>query len=682
MTASDLIDTDKFKELRKVDPIKAKNLKKKLRKKKSKQKNKENTNDKLNDVNKNEQNINGPNYDSYVEYVEEDIDEGILEQFEDVYKKFHVSKEVDDDNEYKLKGKKKISFNDFYSDDEEEDEEEDDDDEEGKKKKEKGISKKQLKLLKRPSIFKLKEFAKKPELVDIWDTTSSDPFFYVWLKCLKNCVPVPQQWCQKRKYMHAKRGIEKLPYKLPPYIEDTKISEIRQAIKEKEEQKSLKQKLRERVRPKLHTMDIDYQTLHDAFFKYATKPKLVKFADVYYEGKEFELKTKKFRPGVISEKLRKALNIEPNDPLPWLVNMKKYGLPPSFPYLNIPSLNNLSQEQPTGVVGTGSNTIGLGVNTDISNNNNNNNIGKNIDQQQQTQNDGSKMKYENVDESGNIIYGSFISHRMNENNNTYPEDFLWKEMDENFENSEEEEEDNEEEKDEDAEEKEEGDKKEESENEDNKNEMKERKDKNDNIEAEYVNINLNDNLNEDILKNNYGSGIYSVGLNSKISGSYTPYMESGLTSVDLTSFVSGYDTPRYPYNTTNNMNYINTQNIKPYTILQTEEVPINPNNLFSSNVKYKIQPVSPPLLNKPSNISEGGITPFTNVDGNASYMNKGESTKNVQNNTNVLTIDDIRKELSKFEEISNKAKQVSAQVDNTKKVKKDVPKKKKKFFKF
>ncbi|SCM12331.1 splicing factor 3B subunit 2, putative [Plasmodium chabaudi adami] len=666
MAVSDLIDIKKFKELRKTDPIKAKNLMKKIKKKNAKKLKQEKKDDASNNAYESSNDANVPNHEAYAEYVEEEIDEGMMENFEDVYKRFKVVKENEGENEYPVEEDKKIIMDEFYTDNE-------DDDEEKEMKNNEFISKKALKLLRRPSIMKLKEFATKPELVDIWDTTANDPYFCVWLKCLKNSVPVPQQWCQKRKYMHGKRGIEKLPYVLPPYIEDTKISEIRQAIKEKEEQKSLKQKMRDRVRPKLHTMDIDYQTLHDAFFKYATKPKLVKFADVYYEGKEFELKTKKFRPGVISERLRKALNIQPNDPLPWLVNMQKYGLPPSFPYLNIPSLNELTKDMNTKNInkpahntmfnpnnpnqdtgGLGPLGVGDGTTSDFTANQNRQ--GSNI-----------KTRYETVDESGNIVYGNFISQRTNDaSNNKYADDFLWGEISEHFESSEEEEEE--------EEDKEKGSKDGEIVNSDDEDDEKksrnvEYKDKN-NLMDYPEHINLSDNLNEDLLKNNYAQGIYSVGATSKLTGSYTPYMENGLTSVDLTSFVSGYETPKYGYNN----NYMNPQNFKPYTVLQREEVPISQNNLFSSNAKYKINP---------SNISEAGIsTPFTNIGIGTPHV-KNEIGKGLNANTNNSTIDDIRKELNKYEETSNKIKLVSAQVDNPKKTTKDdKQKKKKRFFKF
>jgi Domain of unknown function (DUF382) len=39
---------------------------------------------------------------------------------------------------------------------------------------------------------------------------------------------------------------------------------------------------------KMGKLDIDYQVLHDAFFKYQTKPNLSGLGELYYEGKEFE----------------------------------------------------------------------------------------------------------------------------------------------------------------------------------------------------------------------------------------------------------------------------------------------------------------------------------------------------------------------------------------------------------
>lgn len=49
--------------------------------------------------------------------------------------------------------------------------------------------------------------------------------------------------------------------------------EMRDAVKEKEDAAKLKTKTRERVAPKMGKLDIDYQKLHDAFFRFQTKPK-------------------------------------------------------------------------------------------------------------------------------------------------------------------------------------------------------------------------------------------------------------------------------------------------------------------------------------------------------------------------------------------------------------------------
>ena len=63
----------------------------------------------------------------------------------------------------------------------------------------------------------------------------------------------------------------------------TGVMEMRQAVEDKEDAKSLKQKTRERVRPKMGKLTIDYQKLHDAFFKWQTKPKMSIHGDLYYE---------------------------------------------------------------------------------------------------------------------------------------------------------------------------------------------------------------------------------------------------------------------------------------------------------------------------------------------------------------------------------------------------------------
>ena len=136
------------------------------------------------------------------------------------------------------------------------------------------------------------------------DVTAKDPGLLVHLKSIRNTVPVPRHWCFKRKYLQGKRGIEKPPFDLPEFIKKTGIMEMREALQEKEEAKSLKSKMREKSRPKLGKIDIDYQKLHDAFFKWQTKPRMTNHGDLYYEGKEFEIRLKEKKPGDLSDDLR------------------------------------------------------------------------------------------------------------------------------------------------------------------------------------------------------------------------------------------------------------------------------------------------------------------------------------------------------------------------------------------
>lgn len=635
-----------IKQLRKTDPTKAKALLKKLKRKKAHKKIKENVNT-VRILGRTE--VPHDKKTEQVEYIEEDVDEQMALYFGDVYERFKKSASDAGDSSEELKeGRSRSNVEEYFSgsssssdsssqDDVNSDKEKED------KKREQRLSRKHLKLKNRPSVMKLKEFAEKPELVEIWDTTASDPFFYVWLKCARNSVTVPQHWCMKRKYMHGKRGIEKMPYVLPPYIEDTKISEIRQSIREREEQKSTKQKMRDRVRPKLHTMDIDYQTLHDAFFKYATKPKLVKFGDLYYEGKEMQLQTKKFRPGIISEKLKKALNISENDPIPWIRNMQKYGIPPSFPYLQIKGVNFFPNEEMLNVPASPDGKV--------------------------------CYKYDICESTGSIVYGTFVSvHTFGK----YPENFLWGELEKKEEEEEVEEE--------------------------TEMEMEEKKKEKEKVEGEGEGEEEVDEEKADEIKRGkmYGpsstaeenaykmanaNGTYSVVTNSKMSGTYTPFMEGGLMSVDLTSFIPGYETPKYI-----NPESWNAQNVKPYTVLQTEEVPASQKALFSSNVKYKIDANNLKnnnnTMHRNVNMLEGAQTPFSPGSANTPFTpfenvlsnkEKKDIPHDYSDDTNTET---NKQELYKSEKNAKNDKTVPPQVNPVKKLKKEKKKKKEKGLKF
>ncbi|KAG3109793.1 Splicing factor 3B subunit 2 [Phytophthora idaei] len=201
------------------------------------------------------------------------------------------------------------------------------------------LSRKARKKSKRLSVAELKQLVSYPDVVEAHDVTSADPRLLVYLKSYRNTVPVPRHWCHKRKYLQGKRGFEKQPFRLPEFIAQTGIAEVRDSVAEDDEKKRNKQRARERVQPKMGRVDIDYQVLHDAFFRFQTKPKLTQLGDVYYEGKEFEVKLKSKVPGQLSDELKAALGMVEGVPPPWLLNVQRYGPPPAYPNLKIPGLN-------------------------------------------------------------------------------------------------------------------------------------------------------------------------------------------------------------------------------------------------------------------------------------------------------------------------------------------------------
>jgi len=201
-----------------------------------------------------------------------------------------------------------------------------------------GMSNKRRKELRRMKVAELKQHCAKPEVVEVWDSSAHDPRLLVWLKAHRNTVPVPRHWSQKRAFLQGKRGIEKPPWELPDFIRATGIQKIRDHYAEKEDAKSLKQKAKDTKTAKLGKINIDYQVLHDAFFVYQSKPRMSKVGDLYYEGKEYEVAVGR-KPGKLSEELKSALGMTDGGPPPWLINMQRYGPPPSYPHLRVPGLS-------------------------------------------------------------------------------------------------------------------------------------------------------------------------------------------------------------------------------------------------------------------------------------------------------------------------------------------------------
>jgi splicing factor 3B subunit 2 len=208
-------------------------------------------------------------------------------------------------------------------------------------------SNKQRKQARRAMIAEYKKRAARPEVVELHDLDSRDPELLIHLKSYRNTVAVPRHWSSKRRYLAGKRGSEKPTFQLPHYIEATGIRKIREAIQAAQEQKSMARKSRDRARPKSGRLDLDFQVLHDAFFKHQTAPpNMTRLGELYYEGKEHD-HAARFRSclpgGPYSEKLLRALGWTPggetSQPPPWLWAMQQVGPPPSYPKLVIPGLN-------------------------------------------------------------------------------------------------------------------------------------------------------------------------------------------------------------------------------------------------------------------------------------------------------------------------------------------------------
>jgi len=280
----------------------------------------------------------------------------------------------------------------------------------------KPLSNRRRKEMDRPTIADLKKSVIRSDLVEEHDVNAPDPTLLIELKSMRNTVPVPAHWLQKRKYLQGKRGFLKPAFKLPAYIEATGITKMRENRLHLLSEKSMKQKQRERMRPKKGGLEISYDILHNAFFRHQTRPDdLTGFGDLYFEGKEAMMKFRKFKPGFVSDALKKALGMTPRyrvvspggvkvrnkredeetgeeewydvqelkygqyvvwdshcgpkririsapctgfvwmtsrdgkeellkrcdveDPPPWLINMQRFGPPPSYPDLKIPGLN-------------------------------------------------------------------------------------------------------------------------------------------------------------------------------------------------------------------------------------------------------------------------------------------------------------------------------------------------------
>lgn len=156
--------------------------------------------------------INGGGVDEDVEYVTEQVDLGEFSDFQEIFQKFEplIEEDIVEDAIVEV----------IAETSEESDMDIDSDDSNAKTEK---ISNKKAKKLAQMNVYQLKSESARPDLVEWVDATASDPRFLVQLKALRNVVPVPRHWSQKKKYLQNKRGVMKKPFELPAYIRATGI---------------------------------------------------------------------------------------------------------------------------------------------------------------------------------------------------------------------------------------------------------------------------------------------------------------------------------------------------------------------------------------------------------------------------------------------------------------------------
>jgi hypothetical protein len=178
-------------------------------------------------------------------------------------------------------------------------------------------SRAQLKKVLRMSVDELKLRAPNPAVVEFHDANAPEPLFLVQLKNQRHSIPAPRHWLQKSLFLSNQVDRDPSDDIVPSFIESTGVAAMR-PDQAKADPGAL-------ARPYL-----------------AGHPKLpvTAFGDIFYEGKDMRARFRRFKPGVLSERLRQALGMTMNAPPPWLYGMQRVArLPPSYPTLKVPGLN-------------------------------------------------------------------------------------------------------------------------------------------------------------------------------------------------------------------------------------------------------------------------------------------------------------------------------------------------------
>lgn len=214
-----------------------------------------------------------------------------------------------------------------------------------------------FKYFKRPSknrnisLIDLKLYSNNPNLVSRKDLNAPFPFLLVKIKSDFNIVNFPFN-SETNGEIISRSSLNQSKYVIPPNVLLANISALKKIDFENQEKKIKKMKIGE-LSKAIIKINVDYQKMHDSFFKYDYEPKLSIYGEIFgnNNGKKnhdrFSLSKEKIfynsENGIISNSLKKALGIEkfPNGqiPFPWIKKMRKFGLPPAYSGIKIMGIN-------------------------------------------------------------------------------------------------------------------------------------------------------------------------------------------------------------------------------------------------------------------------------------------------------------------------------------------------------
>jgi len=189
-----------------------------------------------------------------------------------------------------------------------------------------------IKKKNRISIFDLKLYAPKPDTVENCDISSANPKLLSVIKSLKNTIKVPANW--KLRSSYNKSGGSQF-YNLNDKMKSTGINKVRTY-----DSVNKRKSKHDKTNPKIKKTGLKYEDLYNTILNSKDS-----FFDQYlklgeYFNRSTNKKIEKYKPGVLSQRLRVALGMNDQDLPPFVLNMQRYGFPLAYPLFNPNIYNN------------------------------------------------------------------------------------------------------------------------------------------------------------------------------------------------------------------------------------------------------------------------------------------------------------------------------------------------------